>query len=111
MYKFGSDVEYLFQNVYPILQTNVILHVHDIFSPYHYPIEWFVKARRFWNEQYFLEQFLQFNECFEVLLPVHYLQRCSRVVHTACDDVCTYPGFKHRGSSFYLRRTAGRSAE
>ena len=67
VFKSGSDVEFEFLQVYPRLQTGVLVHIHDIFFPYDYPIDWNLKESRYWNEQYFLETFLQFNKKFEVL--------------------------------------------
>ncbi len=67
VFKQGSDVEVEFLKIYPILKKGVIVHLHDIFFPFDYPIEWNMKRYWFWNEQYFLEAFLQFNSKFEVL--------------------------------------------
>lgn len=67
VFKSGSDVEFEFLQVYPRLQTGVLVHIHDIFFPYDYPIDWNLKESRYWNEQYFLETFLQFNKKFEIL--------------------------------------------
>ncbi|MGV2387338.1 MAG UNVERIFIED_CONTAM: class I SAM-dependent methyltransferase [Microcystis novacekii LVE1205-3] len=53
VFKSGSDVEFEFLQVYPRLQTGVLVHIHDIFFPYDYPIEWNLKESRYWNEQYF----------------------------------------------------------
>lgn len=54
VFKSGSDVEFEFLQVYPRLHTGVLVHIHDIFFPYDYPIEWNLKESRYWNEQYFL---------------------------------------------------------
>jgi len=67
VFKSGSDVEFEFLQIYPRLQTGVLVHIHDIFFPYDYPIEWNLKESRYWNEQYFLETFLQFNKKFKIL--------------------------------------------
>ncbi len=67
VYKSGSDVEFEFMNVYPRLKPGVLVHIHDIFFPFDYPVEWFTKYSRFWNEQYILEAFLQFNKNFEIV--------------------------------------------
>ena len=67
VFKQGSDVEFEFLKIYPILKKEVIVHLHDVFFPFDYPIEWNMKRYWFWNEQYFLEVFLQFNSKFEVL--------------------------------------------
>jgi hypothetical protein len=43
-----------------------MVHAHAIFSPYEYPLASAVQQKQFWNEQYFLENFLAFNHAFEV---------------------------------------------
>lgn len=67
VFKQGSDVEFEFLCVYPILKKGILVHIHDIFFPFDYPLEWNNKEYWFWNEQYFLETFLQCNSRFEVL--------------------------------------------
>lgn len=105
VYKFGSDVEYLFEEIYPSLRKGVYVHVHDICSPYHYPLDWYVKERRFWNEQYFLENFLRSNEMFEIELPIYYLIRESKLLREICNHTCNYEDFKFIGYSFFLKKT------
>jgi predicted O-methyltransferase YrrM len=65
--KFSSDVHYLFFKVLPLLKSGVIVHIHDVFFPFEYPVEW-LKQGRAWNEAYFLRAFLQYNSEFEILL-------------------------------------------
>jgi predicted O-methyltransferase YrrM len=65
--KFRSDVDYLFFRVLPLLKSGVIIHIHDVFFPFEYPIEW-LRQGRAWNESYFLRAFLQYNSEFEILL-------------------------------------------
>lgn len=64
--KIGSDVNYLFAEVLPILQSGVVIHIHDIHFPFEYPEAW-VREGRAWNESYLLRSFLQFNSEFEIL--------------------------------------------
>ena len=104
VYKFGSDVEWEFTNLYPRLQPGTILHVHDVFSPYHYPRDWIVEEKRFWNEQYYLESFLAFNGAFEVHLPLHLLARESAEMPQALERLPLPEHFKPDGQSFYVRR-------
>ena len=104
VFKFGSDVEWEFTQIYPRLQSGTILHVHDVFSPYQYPRRWIVEAKRFWNEQYFLEAFLAFNKDFEVHLPMHLLARESSELRRAIEDLNLPRDFKFEGQSFYVRR-------
>jgi len=63
--KLDSDVMYYFTKIFPLLQKDVLIHVHDIFLPYDYPLDW-LKQGRFWNEQYFLYVFLQYNTKFKI---------------------------------------------
>lgn len=71
--KFGSDLSYLFFHILPALNEGVIIHFHDVFFPFEYPVEW-LKQGRYWNEAYFLRAFLQYNSCFEIMLYTSYLE-------------------------------------
>ena len=44
----GTDVDYLFLNILPSLPKGVIIHIHDIFLPHDYPLNW---EWRGYNEQ------------------------------------------------------------
>lgn len=103
VYKFGSDVAFELTTLYPQLPPNTLLHIHDIFSPFDYPRDWMVDAKRFWNEQYALECFLMFNSAFEVFLPVHSLLRQSPAFNQALRSLPLDPEFQFTGSSLYLR--------
>ncbi len=59
--KIGSDVNHEFFEILPRMQPGVRVHLHDIFWPYNYP-----KHFSFWNEQYLLRAFLQFNRRFSI---------------------------------------------
>lgn len=63
--KLDSDVMRYFTKIFPILNRNVLIHIHDIFFPYDYPTSW-LKGGRFWNEQYALYIFLQYNTRFKI---------------------------------------------
>ncbi len=104
VYKFGSDVALEFVRIYPRLLPGTVLHLHDIYSPYEYPLDWLVYWKRFWNEQYFLECFLMFNSAFEVLLPMNLLTRQSKAMGEAAHRLRLSEKFRFRGSSFYLLR-------
>jgi len=69
----GSDVRFLFAEVIPRLAPGVLVHVHDIFLPAHYPRRWVVEHLRFWNEQYVLQAFLSCNESFRVAWASHFM--------------------------------------
>ena len=64
--KVGSDVNHVLFNVLPRLRSGVLVHIHDIFATFEYPIEWFQEGRS-WNEQYLVRAFLMYNRAFEVV--------------------------------------------
>ncbi len=64
--KIGSDVAFLFLRVLPRLKPGVIVHVHDIFYPFSYPLAWIHQGRA-WNESLFLRAFLLGNGQFQVM--------------------------------------------
>ncbi len=37
----------------------VLVHVHDIFTPWDYLEQWPLEGVKFWNEQYLLEAFVR----------------------------------------------------
>ena len=79
--KVQNDVEYELLHILPLLQPGVIVHIHDIFTPYDYPEEWLVgnsPNRGGNNEQYALECLLSGGGDWEVTLPVYLLWREHR---------------------------------
>jgi|WetSurMetagenome_2_1015567.scaffolds.fasta_scaffold28573_3 hypothetical protein len=67
-----GDVLFEYLELLPILNSGVIIHIHDIFTPKDYLNEWFDIAR-FWNEQYLLEAFLCNNHDFRIIGATNYL--------------------------------------
>ena len=65
--------------------------------------------KRFWNEQYFLETFLAFNDSFEITLPLHLLMRQSAAVQAAVRGLAS-ESHPFAGQSLYFRRKADRTA-
>ena len=65
--RIDSDVNYEFLEILPRLKPGVVVHVHDIFLPKEYDVEFFKRHKVFLNEQYLLQAFLTFNDRFEVL--------------------------------------------
>jgi len=75
--KLQSDVEWELLHVLPSLKKGVIIHIHDIYTPYEYPTEWIENsyAPGFYNEQYALEALLSGGDRFKTLFPLHALCR------------------------------------
>jgi hypothetical protein len=68
-----GDVLFEYLQILPSLNSGVLVHIHDIFTPRDYPDEWILKEHRLWNEQYLLEAFLTLNNSFEILAAVNFL--------------------------------------
>ena len=89
-----------FLQIIPRLRSGVIVHIHDIFSPRDYPMEW-LDSPRFWNEQYLLEAFLTHNNAWEVLLALNLLKHER---YHQLKSVCPYLTEVREPGSFYIRR-------
>jgi hypothetical protein len=69
-----GDVTFEYLTLLPALNSGVIVHVHDIFSPRNYPERWVVDEVRLWNEQYLLEAFLTHNASWKIMAALNYLK-------------------------------------
>jgi predicted O-methyltransferase YrrM len=103
--KVGSDVMYYFTKIFPILKKNVYIHIHDIFFPYDYPLAW-LKQGRFWNEQYFLYVFLQYNTKFKIKFcnsyaVFKYVDQLRKIQENTC-EVKNNMGVVFGGGSIWL---------
>lgn len=72
--KRGSEVNHLVLEVLPRLARGVVVHFHDIFLPYDYPREWFLRGT-FPAEQYLVHAFLLDNPTYEVTFAAHAVAR------------------------------------
>lgn len=97
--KIGSDVSFLLLRVLPRLKPGVLIHFHDVFFPFSYPIDW-VREGRAWNESLFLRAFLLGNPQFQIVA-------FNSFAGAAFPDVFqeTFPAFLHNhGGSIWLRK-------
>lgn len=98
--KVGSDVEHEFLCVYPRLNSGVWVHIHDIFIPRYYPIEWARRLSRYWNEQQHLEVMLVNSRRYSPVLGVSLLaEAVDEAVRRAGSRVSIG---KAPGSSFWF---------
>lgn len=70
--KTGSDVCFELFEILPILKPGVIVHFHDIFYPFEYPIEWAINENRSWNEIYGLHALLMDSSKWNILFFNNY---------------------------------------
>lgn len=89
--KFGSDLNFLLFHVLPRLQNGVLVHFHDIYWPFEYPLEIFRQGIA-WNENYLIHAFLQFNQRYKPLLFMQYLLSKHWPVVNENMPVCTEYG-------------------
>lgn len=104
----GSDVEYLMRHIYPMMPSGSFLHIHDIYTPYPWPLDNYIKKKWFWNEQGHLESFLAFNSAFRIILPIYWLFKDSKDLKRVLSSI--HGDFVHPdlGTSFYLQKTAAK---
>src|SRR5581483_1531628 len=98
--RLGGDVVHLLCEVIPQLRPGVLVHLHDIYLPYHYPRAWFESFHWYWAEQYLLQALLADNRRLEVLVAAHALwrdrrDRLANVIPAALDE--------HSPLSFWMR--------
>jgi hypothetical protein len=94
-------VEYL--EILPTLASGVLVHIHDIFSPFDYLDEWIRKDARLWNEQYLLEAFLSHNRDFRVLGALNLLKHRHFDRLGACCPVLAQQPQREPGSFWLVR--------
>lgn len=96
----GSDVNRIFFGILPALAPGVLVHVHDVFPGFEYPVPW-VLERRGWTEQYVLRAFLQYNSAFRV----HWWPTLLHAVADA-DERARHPELERLvGGSIWLEAT------
>jgi hypothetical protein len=98
-----GDVEHELLRILPILPAGVLVHIHDIFTPWNYSKKFLREDRRFWTEQYMLEAFLSFNSQYEVMLALHDMhRRAEPTLYDAFPILATLPNANP--GSFWIRR-------
>jgi hypothetical protein len=97
VFRAGGDLMFLMWEVLPALASGCIVHFHDIYYPFEYPVE-MLRRGVFYNEAYVLRAFLTDNAAWNVDLFASYLnafapERMQRI-HPTCTG----------GSSLWLRK-------
>lgn len=103
-----GDVLFEFLEVLPVLNSGVLVHIHDIFTPRDYPEEWVFKNHTFWNEQYLMEAFLSNNKDYQIIGALNYLAHNFK---NEFSDKCPvfaanlgYAGLKNEPRAFWIQR-------
>ncbi len=95
----GSDVDYLFGRVLPILPTGVLVHIHDIFLPDDYPTAW---GWRNYNEQQGVLPLL--TNGWRAIFASHYLAKHAPQALRLFDELPRHPAAI--AASLWLEKTA-----
>ena len=74
--KIGSDCLYLYLRVMPALDTEVIVHSHDVFLPFAPPRHLALDLHIYWTEQYLLYAYLLDNPRAQVTFGSAYAAAC-----------------------------------
>jgi len=98
--KLQSDVVYALVTILPSLKPGVWIHVHDMFTPYDYPLEWVTNPLFSCNEQYAVEGLVSGGDRYSVELPLYLLWREHRAAMTKF-----FPRGRLRPQGFWLRRS------
>ena len=97
----GGDVLFEYLQLLPTLPSGVVVHIHDIFTPFDYPDQWIRQDVQFWNEQYLLEAFLTHNREWKVLLAANMMKHSSfDLLKSKCPHLTT----SNEPGSFYMQR-------
>lgn len=97
--KTGSDVNYIFFNIFPRLKKGVLIHFHDIFYPFEYSLKWAMEGRS-WNETYLLRAFLTHNKAYKIVLMNTFMQLFHKHWFEENMPLC----LKHTGGSIWIRK-------
>lgn len=65
--KMGGDVLWEYFHILPCIKPGVIIHIHDLFYPFIYPLSW-IKEGRAYNEAFIVRAMLMNSRQYEILL-------------------------------------------
>lgn len=95
-----GDVLFEYLEILPSLAQGIFVHIHDIFTPRNYPINWLEGTVRFWNEQYLLEALISKSNSFEVISALNFLKN---EFYEELIKVCPYLTTDREPASFYIK--------
>jgi hypothetical protein len=101
----NSDVSLFFLEVLPLVKPGVFIHIHDIFWPWDYPVQW---SKRMYSEQYLFGALLLFApEKLEIVLPNFYIS-LRQDLSSILGELWAAPNFegvqRHGGSFWFSKK-------
>lgn len=103
MIKREGDILFEYLEIFSSLNSGVLIHVHDIFTPYDYPLKWIKEGSRFWNEQYLLEAILSHSNRFQIIGSLNYLSKKFPEEFNTMAPVFKKQQYRNPGS-FWMRK-------
>ena len=105
--KTGSDCLHLYLRVLPRLESDLAIHVHDVFLPYGMPRRWELDLHLHWTEQHLLLAYLIGNRRTRLLFASNF------ALNRLAGELAAFMHGRHPvgGGSFWFRQVPdGRSA-
>jgi len=97
----NSDVTTVFLDIIPDLKHGILIHFHDIYLPYDYPVE---LKELFYSEQYLLAVMLLSMPEPDVLFPACFIQSDPELMGILRPVIETLSNTKFHGGSFWVRK-------
>lgn len=79
-----NDCVFEYTEILPCLKLGVVVHIHDIFTPFDYPDEWLNKIFHLWGEQYVLEALIANSNSWKIIAPLCWLSRDPVTFQSYC---------------------------
>jgi hypothetical protein len=98
-----NDCVFEYTEIFPSLNSGVVVHVHDIFTPYDYPDEWLNERYYLWAEQYLVEAILVNSTSWQVVAPLNWLSKDTEQFQ----KLCPFFSAERSPGSFWLKKIVG----
>ena len=100
----GSDTNFIFLKILPVVRKGVIIHFHDIYLPYDYSNLVYYKRGTFYNEQYLLASVLANSNSYSCLYSSNkiYIEKFSDAYLKPDNPV--KPDKMRGGGSFWMQK-------
>ena len=98
-----GDVLFEYLELLPALNSKVVVHLHDIFTPRDYLDDW-VHAHLLWNEQYLLEAFLSYNKEFKIIGALNFLMHNHYIALASKCPILAKQTGREPGSFWMVKR-------
>ncbi|MBQ9361059.1 MAG: class I SAM-dependent methyltransferase [Lachnospiraceae bacterium] len=96
----GGDIPYEYFRILPRLKKGVMIHIHDMFYPFTYPVDWLRQGRAY-NEAYLVRALLSGGSAYRIMYFGDMLQKTG-MTHESEECIDKHPELSDRGGSLWL---------